>query len=145
MVNRVAIEELEAWYFGDWEAVQAAYPGVNANLPQKAGFRDSDAVQGGTWEAFERVLQKARYFKNGLRKIEAARTVAEHGSQSQSFEELPRLPGGVERDGSDLMRGPWQEMAPLICQAGSAAEASVGSLHFVKNETRITKNEAVLD
>jgi hypothetical protein len=78
VVNRLAIEELEAWYFGDWEAVRAAYPRVDSNLPQKAGYRDSDAVSGGTWEAFEKVLQKARYFKNGLRKIEAARTVAEH-------------------------------------------------------------------
>lgn len=89
VVNRLAIEELEAWYFGDWEAVQAAYPGVNANIPQKAGFRDSDAVSGGTWEAFERVLHKARYFKNGLRKIEAARTVAQHmepnRNRSKSF------------------------------------------------------------
>jgi hypothetical protein len=25
VVNRLAIEELEAWYFGDWEAVRAAY------------------------------------------------------------------------------------------------------------------------
>ena len=26
LVNRVVIEELEAWYFGDWDAVRAAYP-----------------------------------------------------------------------------------------------------------------------
>src|SRR5712692_2971729 len=26
VVNRLAIEELEAWYFGDWAAVRAAYP-----------------------------------------------------------------------------------------------------------------------
>ncbi len=89
VVNRLAIEELEAWYFGDWEAVLAAYPGVNPNIPHKAGYRDSDAVPGGTWEAFERVLQKARYFKTGLRKIEAARTVAQYKdpnrNSSQSF------------------------------------------------------------
>ncbi|MGK4001633.1 DUF4276 family protein [Sorangium sp. So ce1036] len=26
VVNRLAVEELEAWFFGDWEAVVAAYP-----------------------------------------------------------------------------------------------------------------------
>jgi hypothetical protein len=89
VVNRLAIEELEAWYFGDWQAVQAAYPGVNSNVPQKAGFRDSDAITGGTWEAFERVLRKARYFRGGLAKIQAARDVARHmdpnRNRSKSF------------------------------------------------------------
>lgn len=28
VVNRIVIEELEAWYFGDWEAVRCAYPKV---------------------------------------------------------------------------------------------------------------------
>ncbi len=78
LVNRLAIEELEAWYFGDWEAVREAYPKVSKTIPQKAKFRDPDAIAGGTWEAFERVLQSAGYFQAGLRKIEAARTVANH-------------------------------------------------------------------
>ena len=51
----------------------AAYPRVSKNVPQRSGFRDSDAINGGTWEAFERVLQKHGYFKGGLRKIEVAR------------------------------------------------------------------------
>lgn len=76
VVSRLAIEELEAWYFGDWEAVRAAYPRVSATIPQKRAFRDPDAVAGGTWEAFERVLQRAGYFPNGLSKIQAARAIA---------------------------------------------------------------------
>ena len=75
LVNRIAIEELEAWYFGDWEAVCSAYPGLPQTLPRKEGFRDPDAIGGGTWEAFERVLQKYGYFRGGLRKIEIARTL----------------------------------------------------------------------
>ncbi len=71
VVNRIAIEELEAWFIGDWLAVQTAYPRVPATLPQKAGFRDPDAVAGGTWEALERVLKKAGYFGAGLRKVTA--------------------------------------------------------------------------
>jgi hypothetical protein len=75
LVNRIAVEELEAWYFGDWAAVCSAYPRVSADIPSKASFRDSDAIRGGTWEAFERVLQRYGYFKAGLPKIEAGRTI----------------------------------------------------------------------
>ncbi len=77
VANRLAIEELEAWYFGDWAAVRAAYPRVPATVTARAKYRASDAIQGGTWEAFERLLQAAGYFASGLRKIEAARAVAE--------------------------------------------------------------------
>lgn len=73
--SRIAIEELEAWYFGDWTAVCAAYPRVSATIPDKAPYRDPDAIAGGTWEALERVLKNAGYFKTGLRKMEAARAI----------------------------------------------------------------------
>lgn len=89
LVNRIAVEELEAWYFGDWAAVCSAYPRVSADIPNKASFRDSDAVRGGTWAAFERVLQRYGYFKAGLPKIEAARTIGAKSlvgrNHSQSF------------------------------------------------------------
>ena len=76
IVFRIVIEELEAWYFGDWDAVRDAYPEVSANIPQKARFRDPDAVKGGTWEAFERILQEHGHFRTGLRKVEAARMIS---------------------------------------------------------------------
>ena len=89
VVNRLAIEELEAWYFGDWDAVRVAYPRVPETIPNQANYRDPDAIAGGTWEAFERVLKRAGYFQTGLRKIEAARAIAEHwqleGNRSHSF------------------------------------------------------------
>ncbi|EQD29718.1 hypothetical protein B2A_07542 [mine drainage metagenome] len=75
IVNRIAVEELEAWYFGDWEAVRNAYPRVSPNVSGKQGFRDPDAVAGGTWEAFERILKQHGYFQTGLRKVEAARAL----------------------------------------------------------------------
>lgn len=78
LITRLAIEELEAWYFGDWCAVAAAYPNVPEGTPRRRQYRDPDAIRGGTWEAFERVLQHAGYFTGGLRKIEAARTIAAH-------------------------------------------------------------------
>ena len=89
IVNRIAIEELEAWYFGDWEAVRQCYPAVPRTLEQRAGYRDPDDIRGGTWEAFERVMQKAGYFSSGLGKTEVARNlgnlVMPERSRSRSF------------------------------------------------------------
>ncbi len=76
VVNRIAIEELEAWYFGNWPAVRRAYPRVSANIPSQASHRDPDAIRGGTWEAFERVLNRFGYYKAGMPKIEVARAIA---------------------------------------------------------------------
>ena len=90
VVNRLAIEELEAWFFGDWAAVQAAYPRVPATIPRKAGFRDPDAIAGGTWESLERIMKNAGYFSTGLRKLELARSVSAHmefsRNHSRSFQ-----------------------------------------------------------
>jgi hypothetical protein len=77
VANRIAIEELEAWYFGDWSAVREAYPRVKENLSSKKNFRDPDAIRN-TWESFEKILQKHGYFKCGLNKIEAAREIGTH-------------------------------------------------------------------
>jgi hypothetical protein len=92
IVNRIAIEELEAWYFGDWESVCESYPGLSKTLPRREGFRDPDAIRGGTWEAFERVLKQAGYFRTGLRKTEVARTMGRsmeaHRNASRSFAAL---------------------------------------------------------
>ena len=131
VVNRIVVEELEAWYFGDWEAVCTAYPRASPNVPRKAAYRCPDsinspwrksplhssgdasrltalfvgyicpicalltpcqagasplsvqrgvsprAVKGGTWEAFERILQRYGCFEGGLRKVEAARAIAQ--------------------------------------------------------------------
>lgn len=89
LVNRIAVEELEAWYFGDWQAVCAAYPRVAATVPKRQGFRNSDGITGGTWEAFERVVQRYGYFKGGLAKIAAARAIGAHidpvRTRSRSF------------------------------------------------------------
>jgi hypothetical protein len=76
VVNRIAIEELEAWYFGDWDAVREVFPKVSATVSAQSAYRDSDAISGGTWEAFERILQAGGYMEGGLRKTDAARAIA---------------------------------------------------------------------
>ncbi len=76
VVNRIVIEELEAWYFGEWPAVVDAYPRVCSTIPRKDSYRNPDAIKGGTWEALERILQKHGYFRAGLGKMTAAQDIA---------------------------------------------------------------------
>lgn len=79
VVNRIAVEELEAWFFGDVTALRAAYPGVPANLASRKPYRDPDAIRGGTAEALGRVLHDAGHFQSRtLPKITAANAIAPH-------------------------------------------------------------------
>lgn len=99
VLNRIVIEELEAWYFGDWRAVRAAFPRVPMSPVNQAKCRVPDAITGGTWEAFERILKQAGYFKNGLQKINAARSISQHmvpaRNTSRSFQVLNEALKGV--------------------------------------------------
>ena len=89
VLNRIAIEELEAWFFGDVEALVSAYRGVSPTLAKKRGFKDSDAITGGTWEKLERILKNAGYYRAGMPKIEVARSISSHmvpdRNRSRSF------------------------------------------------------------
>ena len=67
VVNRVVIEELEAWFFGDPVALHTAFPRLPATLGESSAYRNPDAIKGGTWEALRRVLQRAGYYPDGVR------------------------------------------------------------------------------
>ena len=88
VLNRVAIEELEAWFFGDVEALVAAYPKLPLTLGAKERYRDPDAVVN-AWEALERVLQQAGY-PGPLQKIksesEISRGMVPERNRSASFQ-----------------------------------------------------------
>lgn len=90
VLNRIVVEELEAWFFGDVEAIRQAYPKVSANLATKEKYRYPDAIKGGTWEALERVLQKAGYHQGGLEKYKASSEISQYMNpelnRSQSFQ-----------------------------------------------------------
>lgn len=94
LVNRLAIEELEAWYFGDWDAVRVCFPRASASIPGKQAYRDPDGIGGGTWETFERILQRCGYFRTGLPKVEVARALGTHlsaeANRSASFRAFVR-------------------------------------------------------
>ncbi len=89
VLNRIAIEELEAWFFGDICALVEAYPGIPVSLGKRAKYRLPDRIRGGTWEALERVLRVAGHHRGGLQKVRAARDIGTHmdpwRNQSPSF------------------------------------------------------------
>lgn len=78
MITRIAVEELEAWFFGDISALRAAYPRIPVTLADRASFRTPDAIAGGTAEALELVLKRAGYYSTGLPKVTNAELVAQH-------------------------------------------------------------------
>ena len=75
VVNRIAVEELEAWFFGEWAAVQGAFPGVPATVTTSSGVspmrRDCRRYLG----SIGTNPNRHGYFKTGLRKVEAARNI----------------------------------------------------------------------
>lgn len=55
VLNRIAVRELESWYFGDWCAVRKAFPKVAKDVPRK--YRSNpDQAQGKCSDAFEKIL-----------------------------------------------------------------------------------------
>lgn len=77
VLNRLVVEEIEAWFFGDVEALRVKYPKVSKNLTKRASYRNPDEIKGGTWEALDRVLSSVGYYTKGfMPKTEVARNIA---------------------------------------------------------------------
>ncbi len=97
ILNRLAIEELEAWFFGDPQAVAEAYPKIPVSVFNKAPYRNPDSIKGGTAEALERILKSYRYYQTGMPKIEVARRISAYmeprRNKSKSFQVFRR---GIE-------------------------------------------------
>lgn len=92
VINRIAIEELEAWFFGDVPALRQVFPRIPEFLHEQSPYRDPDAISGGTWEALERLLVHHNYFSQtaGMPKIEVARQISDYmnpeANRSRSFQ-----------------------------------------------------------
>ena len=89
VVNRIAIEELEAWFFGDVVALHTAYPRISKNLHTKAKYRNPDAIRGGTHETLRKLLVDNNYYKKRIPKVAVAQNIAQHmdpnRNRSKSF------------------------------------------------------------
>ncbi|WP_017293522.1 DUF4276 family protein [Geminocystis herdmanii] len=90
VLNRIVVEELEAWFFGDINAIHQAYPRVSKNIANQQSYRNPDNIKGGTWEALEKILNRAGYFKGGLQKLVCAREISGYmnpdENRSKSFQ-----------------------------------------------------------
>lgn len=90
IINRIVIEELEAWFFGDVKAIHEAYPRVPVTLGNKVPYRDPDSISGGTCEKLEKLLKDKGYHRGGLEKIRAAQDISKHmdpdRNRSRSFQ-----------------------------------------------------------
>ncbi len=90
VINRIAIEELEAWFFGDVDALVAAFSRLPKSLARQAKYRDPDAIKGGTAEALARLLQTKGYYPEKVSKVEVARRIAQQmdpdRNRSKSFQ-----------------------------------------------------------
>ena len=75
VVNRLAIEELEAWFFGDIEALHAAYPRISINLDTKAKYRNPDTIAGGTDKVLERLLIQKTTIRDDYPRLRWHRTL----------------------------------------------------------------------
>jgi hypothetical protein len=84
VLNRISIEELEAWFFGDVLALHRAYPKIPLSLGTRSKYHDPDAIQGGTWEMLEKELQRNGYFRGGLEKIRVANAISAHMDPDQN-------------------------------------------------------------
>ncbi len=88
VLNRLAIEELEAWFLGDQSAICTAYPRVSKTFWKRAKYADPDSLTR-TWESLEKLLQFSHYHVGGLEKIKAAKEISTHmnpdENRSKSF------------------------------------------------------------
>ncbi len=88
VLNRIVIEELEAWFLGDLTRCGAHTPGCCSAC--RANSLTRIFVRGGTAELLERWLQQYGYFRSGYSKIAAARQIAPYldpaRNRSRSFQ-----------------------------------------------------------
>ncbi|WP_419026295.1 DUF4276 family protein [Emergencia sp.] len=77
---RIACRELESWYFGDLEAVSAAYGKDVAKLSQKSKYRVPDRI-GNPKDELKKLIPKHQQI-DGARKIAVHMDIARNTSES---------------------------------------------------------------
>lgn len=82
VLNRVAVQELEAWWLGDRDAIMAAYPDVKPHH-FKGQDRNSDQPLKPN-DALWSVLKQGRYFLSGKRKTQWATDISQQIDPARS-------------------------------------------------------------
>lgn len=89
VINRILIEELESWFFGDVDALSSAFPRIPKHLGTKSSYSNPDSIQN-TASVLEALLKRHGYYPAGMPKIEVASAISsfmvpEH-NRSTSFQ-----------------------------------------------------------
>lgn len=88
-VVRIACRELEAWYFGDIEAVAAAYERPDLQtITRRAKYREPDAIDYPARE-LERLVE-------GFQKVSGARLMGKQLTRENHSQSYQRLIAGIE-------------------------------------------------
>ena len=94
VITRIAIEELEAWFMGDVDALKAAFTSLKS-VKFPGNFRNPD--NGGTWERLHRFLKRHDIYRRSYPKIDAARKIAKHMEPDRNLSHsFQRFLQGVE-------------------------------------------------
>lgn len=85
---RIAVEETEAYYLGDWAAIKQAYPDANRKIFNT--YTPDERPQQGTWELFAEVVGEDGFEnkREWARKMGAVMSINVEGNRSPSFRSL---------------------------------------------------------
>ena len=75
VVNRIVVEELEAWFFGDMPALSSAYSSIPRSLSTKKGYEFPDKIHDPA-EKLSHILKKE--YSGRLPKLEVAGRISRH-------------------------------------------------------------------
>ncbi len=76
VINRILIEELESWFFGDIDALSSAFPRIPKHLETKSSYLNPDSIQN-TASVLEGLLKRHGYYPAGMPKIEVANMISQ--------------------------------------------------------------------
>jgi Domain of unknown function (DUF4276) len=100
---RIAIEEVEAWYLGDWTALKRAFPKAQKN---RWSSYTQDSICG-TWEELQRVIQDPVDRKTfWAEKIGVELDIAGGGGSANQSPSFQKFCAGVRRLAGDVPAAP---------------------------------------
>lgn len=76
VVNRIVVPELEAWYFGDHQALMDAYPNLRMGSRLRKYSRNPEGIGTDTKEQLYDLLKKNNYHLDGPKQTEIAENVS---------------------------------------------------------------------
>lgn len=95
-VNRIVMQELEAWFLGDPRALRQAFQRLPGSFEERESYRDPE--QNRAWETLQRLLNEHGYYEGvePFPKPEIANLVAPHMSIERGVNRAPSFAAFIE-------------------------------------------------